>query len=604
MSPWALLRDAARRSYALRGVTVRVLVLAVVLSVVTVPVVSWLARVSAAAAGVQALTHQNVVHVLTTPGSVVLLVVLAVVVGVVVLVQHGAFVAVAWRADQGGPVTLRGVLHDLGRAARGLRSPQLALFLVYAVVLVPLGGLGTAALLVRGVAIPDFVIAELLKFRGGLLVYVVFLAAVLWTNLRLVLTTTFLVEDRGTVAAAMRASWRATRGATLRMLVLLVPVGLAALVVAGAAAALVLVPTRVVDAHAPGAAAVVAGVGLAAVQVLAVVLAGAVAATVAHVLVAVARERRPGRTRLDGAATPSLVPSSVGAGKVTPGPVRAVLTAGAVLGALALVATNTLAVSSVTEHLPGVVAHRGHPAAAVENSIPSLEAAAALGVDYVELDVLQAADGGLVVFHDTTLRRLAGSGRAVADLTLDELTATTIRQGGREATIPSLRDFVRRAKELDQPLLVELKLHGRETASYVPDVVALLREEGVADEYLVQAIYPELADAVSAAAPEVEVGYVVPLVRGVREVPDVDFLAVEQSSLGPRTRAVARAAGVDLLVWTVNDAAGLRAVLRAGDVDAVITSEPETAVRVRGEVEAETGVAPRLEHRVRETLRW
>jgi glycerophosphoryl diester phosphodiesterase len=603
MSPWALLRDAVRRSYALRGVTARVLVLAVALSAVTVPVVSWLARVSAAAAGVQALTHQNVVHVLTTPGSVVLLVVLAVVVGVVVLVQHGAFVAVAWRADQGDPVTLRAVLHDLGRAARGLRSPQLALFLVYAVVLVPLGGLGTAALLVRGVAIPDFVVAELLKFRGGLLVYVAFLTALLWANLRLVLTTTFLVEDRGTVAAAMRASWRATRRATLRLLVLLVPVGLAALVVAGAAAGLVLVPTRVADAQAPGAAAVVAGIGLAVVQVLAVVLAGTVAATMAHVLVAVARERRPGPTRLDGATT-TLVPPPVVPGDVTPGPVRAVLTAGAVLGALALVATNALAVSRVTEHLPGVVAHRGHPAAAVENSIPSLEAAAALGVDYVELDVLQAADGGLVVFHDTTLRRLAGSGRAVADLTLDELTATTIRQGGRVATIPSLRDFVRRAKELDQPLLVELKLHGRETASYVPDVVALLREEGVADEYLVQAIYPELADAVSAAAPEIEVGYVVPLVRGVREVPDVDFLAVEQSSLGPRTRAVARAAGVDLLVWTVNDAAGLRAVLRAGDVDAVITSAPETAVRVRSEVEAETGVAPRLEHRVRETLRW
>lgn len=604
MSPWALLRDAARRAYALRAVTVRVLVLGVALTAVTVPVVSWLARASAAAAGVQALTHQNVVHVLTTPGSVVLLVVLAVVVGVVVLVQHGAFVAVAWRADQGGPVTLRGVLHDLGRAARGLRSPQLALFLVYAVVLVPLGGLGTAALLVRGIAIPDFVVAELLKFRGGLLVYVAFLAAVLWTNLRLVLTTTFLVEDRGTVAAAMRASWRATRGATLRVLVLLVPVGLAALVVAGAAAGLVVVPTRVADAHAPGAAAVVAGVGLALVQVLAVVLAGAVAATVAHVLVAVAGERRP--ARLDGAAATPPVPSPVGVGDavVSPGPGRAVLTVGAVLGALALVATNTLAVSQLPEHLPGVVAHRGHPAAAVENSIPSLEAAAALGVDYVELDVLQAADGGLVVFHDTTLRRLAGSGRAVADLTLDELTATTIRQGGREATIPSLRDFVRRAKELDQPLLVELKLHGRETASYVPDVVALLREEGVADEYLVQAIYPELADAVSAAAPEIEVGYVIPLVRGVREVPDVDFLAVEQSSLGPRTRAVARAAGVDLLVWTVNDAAGLRAVLRAGDVDAVITSAPEAAVRVRGEVEAETGVAPRLEHRVRETLRW
>lgn len=590
-------------------------VLAVVLggsAVVAVPLVVVLVDLALAAARVPALTHLNLVHVLTTPVSAVLLVVVAALVGVVVLAQQGAFLAVAGRVRDGVPVTVRGVVADVARASRALRGPQLLLFLLYAAVLVPVGGFGTAAFLVRGIAIPDFVIAELLKFPGGLAVYVAFVVVVLWLNLRLVLTLAYLLDGAPTVAGALGASWRATRGIMLRLLATFGAVALATLVVAGVVTALALVPTRVADARAPGASAIVAGASLAVVQVLAFLLVAVVAAVLAQVVVDVACSRRVASRLPDAARSPlatSSRPEDSGRAEPAPrasvhGPVRAVLAAGAVLGTVGLAAANTLAVSDLPDSVPGVVAHRGHPSAAVENSVPSLEAASALGVDYVELDVMQAADGGLVVFHDTTLRRLAGSGRAVADLTLAELTATTVRQGGHEATIPSLREFVERAKELDQPLLVELKLHGGETPDYVPDVVALLREEGVAQTYLVQAIYPELADAVQAAAPEIEVGYVVPFVRGVREVPDVGFLAVEQSSLDARTRAVARAAGVDLLVWTVNDAGALRTVFRDGQVDAVITSSPRTAVDVRDEVAAETGLAPRLEQRVRGALRW
>ncbi|TGJ97535.1 hypothetical protein DLJ96_06185, partial [Actinotalea fermentans ATCC 43279 = JCM 9966 = DSM 3133] len=287
-----------------------------------------------------------------------------------------------------------------------------------------------------------------------------------------------------------------------------------------------------------------------------------------------------------------------------PRAVRAAVGLGAVLVLLAVTAANTRAMTTLVREEPGaVIAHRGDPGGGVENSIASLESAAVLGADYVELDVLQAADGGLVVFHDLTLRRLAGTDRAVHTMTLDELTATTIRQGGFEATIPSLDEFVERARELDVPLLVELKAHGHETPTFVADVVALLRAQGVADEYLVQSIYPEQADEVHALGPEIAVGYVVPFLRGALGDLPVDFVAIEQSSDSARVRAGARAAGIEVYVWTVNDPATMRAQLRGG-VDGIITSSPRRAVAERATVRDDLALSTRLEDELRDALAW
>ena len=45
------------------------------------------------------------------------------------------------------------------------------------------------------------------------------------------------------------------------------------------------------------------------------------------------------------------------------------------------------------------VGHRGAAALAPENSLAAIEAAAARGVDAVELDVLRGRDGGLLLAH-------------------------------------------------------------------------------------------------------------------------------------------------------------------------------------------------------------
>jgi glycerophosphoryl diester phosphodiesterase len=54
---------------------------------------------------------------------------------------------------------------------------------------------------------------------------------------------------------------------------------------------------------------------------------------------------------------------------------------------------------------PPVIGHRGACAYAPENTIAAFTKAAQLGVKWVEFDVMQAADGELIIFHDELLDR-------------------------------------------------------------------------------------------------------------------------------------------------------------------------------------------------------
>ncbi|MDQ1363614.1 MAG: glycerophosphoryl diester phosphodiesterase, partial [Pseudomonadota bacterium] len=58
--------------------------------------------------------------------------------------------------------------------------------------------------------------------------------------------------------------------------------------------------------------------------------------------------------------------------------------------------------------IPNLVAHRGYMERYPENTLVGLEAALQCGAGYIEFDVQCAADGTLVVIHDTELTRTCG----------------------------------------------------------------------------------------------------------------------------------------------------------------------------------------------------
>ena len=103
---------------------------------------------------------------------------------------------------------------------------------------------------------------------------------------------------------------------------------------------------------------------------------------------------------------------------------------------------------------PEVIAHRGGPADAPENTLAAFRNAVELGVDRLEMDVHMTRGGGLVVIHDETVDRTTNGTGRVADMTLAELRALDAGNGEK---IPTFKEVIDLAKKAGVGLLPEIK---------------------------------------------------------------------------------------------------------------------------------------------------
>ena len=107
---------------------------------------------------------------------------------------------------------------------------------------------------------------------------------------------------------------------------------------------------------------------------------------------------------------------------------------------------------------PLVISHRGvSNKNGVQNTVQSLEKTAQLKPDLIEMDVQETRDGQFVMMHDANLKNLAGINARPQDLTLEELTGLDISENGYRTKISSFDDYLNRANELHQRLLIEIK---------------------------------------------------------------------------------------------------------------------------------------------------
>ena len=113
--------------------------------------------------------------------------------------------------------------------------------------------------------------------------------------------------------------------------------------------------------------------------------------------------------------------------------------------------------ASVT-NTPLVISHRGvSNKNGVQNTVQSLEKTAQLKPDLIEMDVQETKDGQFVMMHDANLKNLAGINASPQDLTLEELKGLDISENGYQTKISSFDDYLNRANELHQRLLIEIK---------------------------------------------------------------------------------------------------------------------------------------------------
>lgn len=232
------------------------------------------------------------------------------------------------------------------------------------------------------------------------------------------------------------------------------------------------------------------------------------------------------------------------------------------------------------EPIVNIIAHRGESADAPENTLAAFRLAWERHDNTIELDVHLTKDGQLVVIHDADVKRVAGVNKKVRDLTLGELRQLDAgrwkdpKWAGEK--LPTL-DEVLATIPAHGRCFIEIKI-GPEA---VPAVAKAVRASGKKPEQLVIISFKRdtLAEA-KRQMPELKTYYLSSFKKNKETgawTPSFDKLIAEAKSIradglnlsheGPIDAEAVRkikAAGLEFLVWTVDDLAIAKHMIELG----------------------------------------
>ncbi len=270
----------------------------------------------------------------------------------------------------------------------------------------------------------------------------------------------------------------------------------------------------------------------------------------------------------------------------------------AVAAVALLLALSPLATSIAGGPAALVAAHRGGAALWPENSLLAFRSALALGVDALEFDLHLTADGEVVVLHDPTLDRTSTGNGSVRDLKLANLADIRLktREGAvTDERVPTFAQVLDLVASTSAEILPEIKVDAnRQRYDGIEEkVLALIRARGLMARTTIQAFQVETIRRVRELEPKARTMLLVArgdverdrarpaeAVRRARELGATD-LGMNHRLLDADVMSAARAAGIRVSAWTVNEEADIRRMIDLG-VDVVMSDRPDLAKRLTG----------------------
>ena len=218
---------------------------------------------------------------------------------------------------------------------------------------------------------------------------------------------------------------------------------------------------------------------------------------------------------------------------------------------------------------PFIIAHRGFSGRYLENTLAAVRGALELGVDFVEIDVHETRDDGLVVFHDYRLKRICGVRGKVRDATLSAIKRLNPQ-------VPTLAEVLRLCRGRAR-VLIEIK------RADPRQVAALIKKLGMEREVIVFSLSVPRVKAFAEAAPQVaRFGLIARNLRfslhALRSTLHVSGVGLSRRLVtSPRVVEAIHRRGWKLFVWTVNRESEMEKLARWG-VDGLITNHPDRAL--------------------------
>lgn len=523
---------------------------------------SWLFHLAVLLAGQANIDKNNLVSVMSHPLSLLALLIFIMVFAFLFMLEMRTLISVIYLSRTDRHLSFKKVLRQSFGRLKDLAGRNLLYFLLYLLFTLPVAGVLIGSTLTDGLFIPNFITGEFEKTTMGSIGLLVVQLTLLYLNLRLIYTVPNLVVEELPFGRALKKSWSMTKRGGFRLLwrilsfeFLLTFLGI--LLVLGLVFALTVIDKEGQYFWVETVFLVLIRTFLFIFTVLTKVGSLGIILDSAWEVPSRSVMRSKGSRKMKGLFA---------------------LTVVFLMGQSGISAFE-LATLKVNDQIK-LIAHRGDVSKGVENSLEALEAAAKKKAAYAEMDILLTKDHQFVVMHDYNLKRLAGVDRDVKDMNLAEVQGLKIQQDGHTSHIPSFEEYVKRAKELNTKLLVELKPHGGEPANYVDLFVQKMKELGVDKDYPAMSLDLSVMEKVEKKAPEIKTGYVIPIQFGRFEKASVDFFAIEDFSYQEDLVTQAHKMKKELYVWTINDKQKLTKYLQQ-PIDGLITDKLTEAQRLK-----------------------
>ena len=510
-------------------------------------------------AGEEHLDKNNILSILINPYSFVILNILILIVAFFMFIEFSILTFTIYGQLTDRQYSFKNILNNAWKKTKNLAGFQTLFFIVYFLITIPTINLGVKSVIAKNLFIPKFISNEIMKTTSGFIIWSLIMLILAYINLRLIFTLPLTAVGDEKILDSIKRSWELTKSGKRKLLFTIGLFEIIYLIIAGILTTLITIICIYLDGD--GNNPLVQTIFFSSISALVFFLGVISKVTVITSLITILIDHNEISEELVNNLNENKKKSSFA------------ITFTMIIIIIATIINGFNIYGNGVNKNIETIAHRGYVAKGVENSIEALEGAAKAGADYVEFDIILTKDNKFIVMHDYNLKRLAGINKRVQDMNFDEIVGLQIKQGDYTSKIPSLEEFVTKAKELNMKLVIELKPHGAEPSNYIDILINEVKRLKL-ENYKFMSLNPKVVEELETKAPNLETGYVIPLQFGNFSKSNVDFFVIEDFSYQDSLVEQAKRQNKKVFVWTINDSALITKYLRS-PANGIITDEPE-----------------------------
>ena len=522
-------------------------------------IISRIFQLALTLAGEEHLDKNNILHILTNPYSFVILNLLILIVAFFMFIEFSILTFTIYGQLTEKQYSFRSILDNAWNKTKNLAGFQTLFFIFYFLITIPTINLGVKSVLAKNLFIPKFISSEIMKTNSGLIAWGLIMIVFAYLNLRLIFTLPLTAVGDENILDSIKRSWELTKTGKRKLVLTMLLFEIIYLLIAAILIGLITYICIYFDND--GNNPIIQTLFFSSISGIIFFLGVISKVTVITSLITVLIDHNEISEKLVNNLNENKKKS------------RLVVTFTTVIVVVAVLINGFNIYGNGVNKNIKTIAHRGYIAKGVENSIEALEGAAEVGADYVEFDIILTKDNKFVVMHDFNLKRLVGLNKHVQDMNFDEVVGLTIKQGDYTSKIPSLEEFVNKAKELNMNLVIELKPHGAEPSNYIDILIGEIKRLKL-ENYKFMSLNSKVMEELETKVPNLETGYVIPLQFGNFHHSNIDFFVIEDFSYRDRLVEQARKENKQVFVWTINNPALITKYLQS-PADGIITDEPE-----------------------------